>query len=92
MRVFTTGQVAKICGVATRTVSKWFDSGTLKGYRIPESRDRRIPEKDLREFLATHGMPADLLDESHKPPPSCEKCLNFTQRKDRENTSTPDFS
>ena len=35
MKVFTTGQVAKICKVAPRTVSKWFDSGRLKGYRIP---------------------------------------------------------
>ena len=43
MKVFTTGQVAKICKVAPRTVSKWFDSGRLKGYRIPGSQDRRIP-------------------------------------------------
>src|SRR5262249_14744586 len=34
-KVFTTGQVAKICKVAPRTVSKWFDSGRLRGYRIP---------------------------------------------------------
>ena len=39
-KVFTTGQVAKICKVAPRTVSKWFDSGRLKGYRIPGSQDR----------------------------------------------------
>ena len=38
MKVFTTGQVAKICKVAPRTVSKWFDSGRLKGYRIPVRR------------------------------------------------------
>ena len=30
-KVFTTGQVAKICKVAPRTVSKWFDSGRLRG-------------------------------------------------------------
>src|SRR5262249_20909278 len=42
-KVFTTGQVAKICKVAPRTVSKWFDSGRLRGYRIPGSQDRRIP-------------------------------------------------
>ena len=35
--VLTTGEVAKICNVAPRTVSKWFDSGSLKGYRIPGS-------------------------------------------------------
>ena len=33
--ILTTGEVAAICNVAPRTVSKWFDSGQLKGYRIP---------------------------------------------------------
>ena len=51
MKVFTTGQVAKICKVAPRTVSKWFDSGRLKGYRIPGSQDRRIPREYLIKFL-----------------------------------------
>lgn len=61
MRVFTTGQVAKICKVAPRTVSKWFDSGRLKGYRIPGSQDRRIPEDKLIAFLKAHGMPYEQL-------------------------------
>lgn len=63
MKVFTSGQVARICHVATRTVSKWFDTGRLKGYRIPGSRDRRIPEEHLREFLIEHGMPLGELAE-----------------------------
>ena len=56
-KVFTTGQVAKICKVAPRTVSKWFDSGRLRGYRIPGSQDRRIPREHLIRFLKEHGMP-----------------------------------
>lgn len=65
MKVFTTGQVAKICKVAPRTVSKWFDSGRLKGYRIPGSQDRRIPRESLIKFLKEHGMPlGDLEDET----------------------------
>ena len=56
MKVFTTGQVAKICKVAPRTVSKWFDSGRLKGYRIPGSQDRRIPREYLIKFLKEHGI------------------------------------
>ena len=65
MKVFTTGQVAKICKVAPRTVSKWFDSGRLKGYRIPGSQDRRIPRDSLIKFLKEHGMPlGDLEDEA----------------------------
>ena len=53
----TTGEVAKICNVAPRTVSKWFDSGALHGYRIPGSKDRRIPLNQLIRFMKQHGMP-----------------------------------
>jgi excisionase family DNA binding protein len=55
--VLTTGDVAKICNVAPRTVSKWFDSGQLKGYRIPGSKDRRIPVSELIRFMKVHNMP-----------------------------------
>jgi len=57
--VLTTGEVAKICNVASRTVSKWFDSGQLRGYRIPGSKDRRIPVTALRKFMKNHGIPMD---------------------------------
>jgi excisionase family DNA binding protein len=57
--VLTTGEVAKICNVAPRTVSKWFDSGVLKGYRIPGSKDRRIPVNELIRFMKAHGIPLD---------------------------------
>jgi excisionase family DNA binding protein len=62
-KVFTTGQVAKICKVAPRTVSKWFDSGRLRGYRIPGSQDRRIPREALIKFLKEYGMPLGELEE-----------------------------
>ena len=55
--VLTTGDVAKICHVAPRTVSKWFDNGQLKGYRIPGSKDRRIPVSELIRFMKVHNMP-----------------------------------
>jgi len=55
--VFTTGQIATLCGVAPRTVAKWFDSGRLKGYRIPGSQDRRVPRESLVAFLTANGMP-----------------------------------
>jgi excisionase family DNA binding protein len=65
-KVFTTGQVAKICKVAPRTVSKWFDSGRLVGYRIPGSQDRRIPREHLIRFLKEHQMPlGELEDEAY---------------------------
>jgi len=57
--VLTTGEVAKICNVAARTVSKWFDNGQIEGYRIPGSKDRRIPVQALINFMQEHGIPFD---------------------------------
>ena len=59
--VLTTGEVAKICSVAPRTVSKWFDTGRLPGYRIPGSKDRRIPFSALVRFMKQHNIPLDSL-------------------------------
>ncbi len=56
-KVFTTGQISKICQVAPRTVSKWFDTGRLSGYRIPGSNDRRVPRENLIAFMKEHGIP-----------------------------------
>ena len=61
--VLTTGQVAQICNVAPRTVTKWFDSGQLRGYRIPGSKDRRIPTSELIRFMKVHDIPTDALEE-----------------------------
>jgi excisionase family DNA binding protein len=63
--VLTTGEVAKICNVASRTVSKWFDSGQLRGYRIPGSKDRRIPVSSLIRFMKSHNIPMDGLMSGH---------------------------
>jgi CheY-like chemotaxis protein len=59
--VLTTGDVARICNVAPRTVSKWFDSGQLKGYRIPGSKDRRIPLGELVRFMRANNIPTESL-------------------------------
>lgn len=58
--ILTTGDVARICSVAPRTVSKWFDSGQLKGYRIPGSKDRRIPVNELVRFMKLNNMPVTM--------------------------------
>jgi len=60
--VLTTGEVARICNVAPRTVSKWFDAGHLRGYRIPGSKDRRIPIDHLVRFMRAHGIPLNGVD------------------------------
>ena len=40
--VYTTGEAAKICKVSQQTIIRCFDSGQLKGFRVPGSRlDRK---------------------------------------------------
>ena len=56
-KVLTTGEVAEICNVASRTVGKWFDKKLLKGYRIPGSKDRRIPIPELVAFMKKYDIP-----------------------------------
>ena len=49
--VFTTGEAAKICKVSQQTIIRCFDSGQLKGFRVPGSRFRRIPrDQQLSDF------------------------------------------
>lgn len=55
--IYTTGQVARLCKVAPRTVSKWLDSGLMQGYRIPGSNDRRVTRSKLVDFLVKNNMP-----------------------------------
>lgn len=58
-KVYTTGDVARICRVTINTVVKWFDTGELEGYRIPSSRARRIPRRDLLAFMRKYNFPLD---------------------------------
>ncbi len=59
MKLYTTGEVAKICKVAVRTVCKWTDHGDLKSFRIPGSQHRRIPHDALIKFLKMKDYPTD---------------------------------
>ena len=53
----TTGKISKYLGIAPRTVSKWVDSGVLKGMRLPGSQDCRIMFDDFVVFCRSHGYP-----------------------------------
>ncbi len=60
--VFTTGEAAKICKVSQQTIIRCFDSGQLKGFRVPGSRFRRIPRDVLYKFMKDNGIPTDALE------------------------------
>ncbi len=61
----TTGHVAKICGVAARTVTKWANAGLLHCWRLPGGRrgnhgpdhgDRRFTQDAIETFLIEQRM------------------------------------
>jgi len=60
--VFTTGEAARICKVSQQTIIRCFDSGQLKGFRVPGSRFRRIPREQLYRFMKENGIPTDALE------------------------------
>jgi excisionase family DNA binding protein len=62
-KVFTSGEVAQVCGVSPDTVSRWFDLGQIEGYRLGPGGDRRIPYESLRKFMLSHGIPLERLEE-----------------------------
>lgn len=64
--VYTTGEVASICKISQQTVIRCFDSGRLKGFRVPGSRFRRIPRERLIEFMKGNDIPLDQLDSGRK--------------------------
>ena len=60
--VFTTGEAAEICKVSQQTIIRCFDSGRLKGFRVPGSRFRRIPRDALIAFMRDNNIPPDALE------------------------------
>lgn len=54
MDVMTTNDVALICEVDRKTVSKWIDQGILKGYKV--IKHRRVLPDELESFLKERNM------------------------------------
>jgi excisionase family DNA binding protein len=55
--MFSTGELARYCGVNFRTVLRWIERGTLRAHKLPGRGDHRIQLEDFLEFLAVHRMP-----------------------------------
>lgn len=50
----TTGQVAELLDVSSRTVSKWGDTGKLRQWKI--NKDRRFSRLEVIEFAKQNGF------------------------------------
>lgn len=71
--VMTTGEVGRRLGLAPRTVSRLIDSGSIKGYRIPGSNDRRVHREDFNAFCEQTGCTRAICEIS--PGPTTVLCL-----------------
>lgn len=65
-QMFTTGEAAEVCQVSQQTIIRCFDSGRLKGFRVPGSRFRRIPREELLRFMRENGIPTSTLEAGKK--------------------------
>lgn len=64
--VFTTGEVADICGVSLQTVIRCFDAGKIEGFRVPGSKFRKIPRRSLIKFMKENSVPLEKIGSSKK--------------------------
>ncbi len=56
--VYSTGEVAAVCGVSGTMVRKWCDSGALPHFVVPGPGGyRRVTRAALLKFLKDNGMP-----------------------------------
>jgi len=60
--LFTTGEAAEICRVSQQTIIRCFDAGRLEGFRVPGSRFRRIPRRNLVKFMKDNNIPLDSIE------------------------------
>jgi len=60
--VYTTGKAAKISYCSQQTIIRCFDSGLIKGFKVPGSKFRRIPHKNLVEFIQDNEISLDKLE------------------------------
>jgi excisionase family DNA binding protein len=55
--LFTTGEAADLCSLSQQTIIRCFDSGRLRGFRIPGSKFRKIPRDNLLKFMRENNIP-----------------------------------
>ena len=64
--LYTTGEAADICSLSQQTIIRCFDSGRLRGFRIPGSRFRKIPRDNLLKFMKENSIPMQSLPTGKK--------------------------
>ena len=68
MKTLSTGDIAKLCDVNLRTVIRWIERGSLKGFKLPGRGNNRVRIEDFMSFLIEHDIPipAELQEDNNK--------------------------
>ena len=64
--LYTTGEAADVCSLSQQTIIRCFDSGRLRGFRIPGSKFRKIPRDNLLKFMKENSIPMQSLQTGRK--------------------------
>ncbi len=58
MEFFTIEQIAKLFSVNPRTVMRWLERGTLKGYKLGKGKTApvRVLKGEVKKFLEKHKI------------------------------------
>lgn len=64
--LYTTGEAADVCNLSQQTIIRCFDSGRLRGFRIPGSKFRKIPRDSLLKFMKDNSIPMQSLQSGRK--------------------------
>ncbi|MFC3123175.1 helix-turn-helix domain-containing protein [Agaribacter flavus] len=57
MKSYTSGEVAEICDVTSRTVVRWIAAGKLPAFKLPGRGNNRVSEEALVAFLLDNHIP-----------------------------------
>ena len=61
----TTGEIGKLARVSQQTIIREIDRGNLVGYRIPGSGHRRALISEVLKWMASSGVPQDLINDKY---------------------------
>lgn len=59
---YSTGEVARMCGISQQSAIRLCDTGELECFRVPKSKYRHVPRAGLIRFMARCGIPLGPLE------------------------------
>ena len=64
-QIITLGKAVELCELSQSILRRLFDAGHIQGFRVPNSKHRRLYRDSLAEYLTANGMrvPTGLIEQ-----------------------------